>query len=454
MSEEFKSDRIEKKQEEAIASEKQIKNKQEMKIKKQTGEVEAPNQIPTMETIQNEIQSTWTKAMEEKKASCKPMSEKERETTFLEQILGKEITEKVIFSAKECCDKEIEPMQWFVDNIIPYPDPTDNKTINMTGASGVGKTTLINYMMLCMVLNIPLFNDERFRTHNEEKFSIAVLSLEDGCKRMKRLLQQQWRALIARGIITKDQRPDIHYIFDDELFERTPDGRRFLYLADLMRTWDKPPIVIVIDSQLELNGLFGTSLNDNTDVTQSLRPFRELNKIFNCNSFIINHPQKNSSIYQDAQMRITGAGSQISASKSIMHLQKSNKKNIIELTFAKSTYMPEEFRNKKFILRRNDDCTFDLLDIKLNLPKDDGGESNNEYINMLSYANDLHDGGLSFTKVANKLNEEGKKTKSGFDWKDDNLRREVNRFKQGVYPILSNQNEQSDENAEEVNKAE
>lgn len=461
MNETFKSDCIEniEKQEQAIAEENQInQNKTEMTNQEKIQDSKVENTALLRNSLQNDWQklkaSAEKREQDEKETKAKTeakeiaKTEREREKEFLERVLGREITDKDIFSAKDWCDQEIEPMQWFVDNIIPYPDSTDNKTINITGTSGIGKTTFVDYIIICMALSIPLFNDERFCTHNEEGYSIAIISLEDGCKRMKRLLQQQWKALVAKGIITKEQKPDIHYIFADELLKRTPDGLNFENLSGLFNTWDNPPILIVLDSQIELNGLFGTSLNDNTDVTQSLRPFRNLTKIFNCNTLIINHPQKNSSVYQDAQMRITGAGSQITASKSILHLQKATQKDTLELTFAKSTYMPEEFRSKKFIIRRNDDCTFDLLDMKEKLSETEESENNLQYINLLAYANDLHEKQrLSFSKIADRLSKEGKKTISGFDWKTDNIRREVNKYKQGFYTSF-NQEENSKEEVE------
>lgn len=373
------------------------------------------------------ITDDWQKAVEGYQTATKEKTEKEKVEDVLQQILQDDYTENVVDYSKDFYDKEIEPIAWLTDNWWPAGDQTDNKTLNLLGASGVGKTTLYSYLMLCLSCNVPMFGNKDFSNHNPEKRPIVMICLEDGAKRMRTLLKSQWQSMVKSGIIAPDNVPDIRYIYEERLLQRTKDGLYFEFLPIIFRLYDKPPVMVVCDSLLELNAIFGTAGNDSTSVSQALHPFRALNKEFGCNTLMINHPQKNSSIYQDEQQQIIGAAAGITSSKAIMKLQKGKTEGLLEFSFVKSTYMPEKFRTKKFVIRRNDDSTFTFMEMKEKNASDNNEETQIDYLQTLTYAKDLHDNqkvGI-WREIAQRLNSEGKKTLSGEDWTANHLSKEV-----------------------------
>ena len=376
------------------------------------------------------ITDDWQKAVEGYQTVTKEKTEKEKIEDVLQQILQDDYTENVVDYSKDFYDKEIEPIAWLTDNWWPAGDQTDNKTLNLLGASGVGKTTLYSYLMLCLSCNVPMFGNKDFSNHNPEKRPIVMICLEDGAKRMRTLLKSQWQSMVKSGLIASDNVPDIRYIYEERLLQRTKDGLYFEFLPTIFRLYDKPPVMVVCDSLLELNAIFGTAGNDSTSVSQALHPFRALNKEFGCNTLMINHPQKNSSIYQDEQQQIIGAAAGITSSKAIMKLQKGKTEGLLEFSFVKSTYMPEKFRTKKFVIRRNDDSTFTFMEMKEKNTSDQDEETQINYLQTLTYAKDLYYNQKigTWKVVANKLNDEGKKNPSGEDWTADYISKEVRRL--------------------------
>ena len=145
---------------------------------------------------------------------------------------------------------------------------------------------------------------------------------------------------------------------------------------------------------------------------------------------MINHPQKNSSIYQDEQQQIIGAAAGITSSKAIMKLQKGKTEGLLEFSFVKSTYMPEKFRTKKFVIRRNDDSTFTFMEMREKNTSDQDEETQINYLQTLTYAKDLYyNQKIGYWKdVAERLNNEGKKTLNGEDWTFSYLAKEVKRI--------------------------
>ena len=376
------------------------------------------------------ITDDWQKAVEGYQTATKEKTEKEKVEDVLQQILQDDYTENVVDYSKDFYDKEIEPIAWLTDNWWPAGDQTDNKTLNLLGASGVGKTTLYSYLMLCLSCNVPMFGNKDFSNHNPEKRPIVMICLEDGAKRMRTLLKSQWQSMVKSGLIAPDNVPDIRYIYEERLLQRTKDGLYFEFLPMIFRLYDKPPVMVVCDSLLELNAIFGTAGNDSTSVSQALHPFRALNKEFGCNTLMINHPQKNSSIYQDEQQQIIGAAAGITSSKAIMKLQKGKTEGLLEFSFVKSTYMPEKFRTKKFVIRRNDDSTFTFMEMKEKNASDNDEETQINYLQTLTYAKDLYDNQKigTWKVVTKRLNSEGKRNRSGEDWTSDYLCREVRKF--------------------------
>lgn len=397
----------------------------------QTNEMNRGSETQTNETMSvslpNTITDDWQHAIDEYQSVTKEKTEKEKVCEVLQQILQTDYSPNVIDYSTDFYDKEIEPIAWLTDNWWPAGDQTDNKTLNLLGASGVGKTTLYSYLMICLACNVPMFGNPDFKNHNDTKRPIVIICLEDGAQRMRTLLKSQWQSMVKSGLIAPDNVPNIRYIYEERLLQRTPDGLYFEFLPMIFQLWDQPPVMIVCDSLLELNAIFGTAGNDSTSVSQALHPFRALNRQFGCNTLMVNHPQKNSSIYQDEQQQIIGAAAGITSSKAIMKLQKGKSENLLEFSFVKSTYMPEKFRSKKFVIRRNDDSTFTFLEVKDKSSDDNNEETQINYLQTLNYAKDLHDNQKvgTWKDIAQRLNDEGKKNPSGEDWTSNYLCREV-----------------------------
>lgn len=382
----------------------------------------------TKEVIDTIISYAGIKEEDNAKKLFDRYQQKKTEREKLTDIFG-EFSENQLFYSEDFVERKIEPIKWLVDCIIPYPDHSDNKTINIVGAPGVNKTTLVSYLFTCISCNVPIFNDPTFSVHNDEGKSLVYISLEDGCKRLQALVQSQWQSLVKKGIIKQDNKPKIRYILEEQYLQRSSSKQYFMLLPKAFKLWR--PILLCVDSALELNGFFGINNNDNSQVTQSLHPFRHLTKKFGCNTLIINHPVKNTQRITEDQSLINGSQSQISASKCIMLLKNTTTPNVLHLSFAKATYMPEQFRQQIFVIRRNEDCTFDLIDIR-NSQDDNNLEY---YIENLEYAIQLHDKDQigSWDIVAQRLNDENKRTKRNGTWSGSHLAKEVTAYKNGKY---------------------
>ncbi len=261
--------------------------------------------------------------------------------------------------------------------------------VAIAGSSDTGKSSLLRQLGMEIVSGKDYFLG--FRIMAEHR-SVIYVSTEDDEFAISSLIKKQ-----NNRDLTADKYRGLRFIFDTESLDQK-------IIAELER---EPVDMIIIDA---FSDLFGGDLNRVNEVRKYLHSFVGIANKYGCLFVFLHHTSKKTETLPPSKNNLIGSQGFEGKMRLVIELRKdfqnptSPKRH---LCIVKGNYVPEEFKNRSYVLTFSEHLTFENTGLRVSfesLAPSNGRQVNTE---VRDRARELHEEGLTISEIHERMTVEG-----------------------------------------------
>lgn len=238
---------------------------------------------------------------------------------------------------------EVEDQDFLVENLIPR-----GVLCGLVGESDTGKSSFLRQLAVSLV-----YGDQNFlgfRLNGDCRNTLYV-STEDGKAATSRWL----KTYLGEGESKDEYLSQLKFVF-------STDG----IVENLRETVMENCIdLIIVDSYADL---FEGSMNNSNEVRRFLNQYNNLAVEFGTTIIFLHHTRKSTAGLRPDKNHILGSQGFEAKMRSVMMLTKdSEDRSLRHLCVVKSNYLSEEVKSKSYVLRFNDQLSFEFTGERVDL---------------------------------------------------------------------------------------
>jgi len=238
---------------------------------------------------------------------------------------------------------EVEDQDFLVENLIPR-----GALCGLVGESDTGKSSFLRQLAVSLV-----YGDQNF----------LGFRLNGGCRNTLYVSTEDGKAATSRWLKT--------YLGEGESKDEYLSQLKFVFSTDgivenLRETVMENCIdLIIVDSYADL---FEGSMNNSNEVRRFLNQYNNLAVEFGTTIIFLHHTRKSTAGLRPDKNHILGSQGFEAKMRSVMMLTKdSEDKSLRHLCVVKSNYLSDEVKSKSYVLRFNDQLSFEYTGERVDL---------------------------------------------------------------------------------------
>jgi RecA-family ATPase len=250
---------------------------------------------------------------------------------------------KLFIGADTLKNLEVEDQDFLVENLIPR-----GALCGLVGESDTGKSSFLRQLAVSLV-----YGDQNF----------LGFKLNGGCKNALYVSTEDGKAATSRWLKT--------HLGEGESKDEYLSQLKFVFSTDgivenLRETVMENCIdLIIVDSYADL---FEGSMNNSNEVRRFLNQYNNLSVEFGTTIIFLHHTRKSTAGLRPDKNHILGSQGFEAKMRSVMMLTKDNEdKSLRHLCVVKSNYLPEEVKSKSYVLRFNNQLSFENTGKRIDL---------------------------------------------------------------------------------------
>ena len=228
-----------------------------------------------------------------------------------------------VYTGEQLLNLNVEKIPMLLEPLIPQ-----GAVVALAGSSDTGKSSLLRQLACTIALGSTDFLGFKLNLN-------IYVSTEDNDKAVSALLRKQ-----KQGDTENSSYRGLRYIFDT--------SKLLLKLEEQLQK--EPADCIIVDAFMDL---YGGDANASNIVRTFIQPYSNLAQKYNCSVIFLHHNGKRTEYTEPSKNNLLGSQGFEGKMRMVMLLNRdpdSNKPTIRHLCIVKGNYVPEELKQKSFVL--------------------------------------------------------------------------------------------------------